>query len=179
MGLYSGKHQDVDCDFLFSTVQTISKEDHLTNFSKRYFDYIIIDETHRSGADLYLKLINYFEPQFLLGMTATPERTDGNDIFNLFDHNIAYEIRLSRAMEEDMLSSFHYYGVTDFSINNEMVDSKSDFKYLISSERVARIIEKANFMGVIMVLLVGLIFCSRNKKLLSYQIYLMLRVLKP
>ena len=69
------------------------------------FDYIIIDETHRSGADSYLRLIEHFKPQFLLGMTATPERTDGNDIFQLFDHNIAYEIRLSRAMEEEMLSS--------------------------------------------------------------------------
>ena len=106
MGLYSGEKRDLDCDFVFSTIQTISKLSHLEKFSKNHFDYIIIDETHRSGADSYLNLIDYFEPKFLLGMTATPERTDGNDIFHLFDHNIAYEIRLNRAMEEECLVHF-------------------------------------------------------------------------
>lgn len=162
MGLYSGSQRDLDCDFVFSTIQTISKPNHLDNFSKDHFDYIIIDETHRSGADSYLRLIEHFEPRFLLGMTATPERTDGNDIFQLFDHNIAYEIRLSRAMEEEMLSSFHYYGVTDLSIDNTEVDNKSDFKYLVSSERVERIIEQAKFYGSDNGITRGLIFCSRK-----------------
>jgi superfamily II DNA or RNA helicase len=94
MGLYSGEKRELECDFVFSTIQTISKSAHLENFSK-IISIIIIDETHRSGADSYLRLIDYFEPKFLLGMTATPERTDGNDIFQLFDHNIAYEIRLN------------------------------------------------------------------------------------
>jgi superfamily II DNA or RNA helicase len=72
-----------------------------------------------------LTCVDYFEPKFLLGMTATPERTDGNDIFQLFDHNIAYEIRLNRAMEEEMLSPFHYYGITELLIdNNEMTISQ-------------------------------------------------------
>jgi superfamily II DNA or RNA helicase/HKD family nuclease len=162
MGLYSGNQRELDCDFVFSTIQTISKANHLDQFSKDHFDYIIIDETHRSGADSYLRLIEHFEPKFLLGMTATPERTDGNDIFQLFDHNIAYEIRLSRAMEEDMLSSFHYYGVTDLSIDNTEVENKSDFKYLVSSERVKRIIEQANFYGSDNGITRGLIFCSRK-----------------
>jgi len=164
MGLYSGKKRELDCDFVFSTVQTISKSTHLENFSKNHFDYIIIDETHRSGADSYLRLLNHFEPKFLLGMTATPERTDGNDIFRLFDHNIAYEIRLNRAMEEEMLSSFHYYGVTDLLIENSEVDNKSDFNLLISSERVNRIIEKANFYGSDNGITRGLIFCSRKNE---------------
>lgn len=162
MGLYSGSQRDLDCDFVFSTIQTISKANHLDNFSKDHFDYIIIDETHRSGADSYLRLIEHFEPKFLLGMTATPERTDGNDIFQLFDYNIAYEIRLSRAMEEDMLSSFHYYGVTDLSIDNNEVDNKSDFRYLVSNERVERIVEKAKFYGSDNGITRGLIFCSRK-----------------
>jgi superfamily II DNA or RNA helicase len=136
MGLYSGEKRELECDFVFSTIQTISKSAHLENFSKDHFDYIIIDETHRSGADSYLRLIDYFEPKFLLGMTATPERTDGNDIFQLFDHNIAYEIRLNRAMEEEMLSPFHYYGVTDLLIDNNEIDNKSDFNLLVSNERV-------------------------------------------
>lgn len=164
MGLYSGNKKDLECDFVFSTIQTISKSNHLENFSKDHFDYIIIDETHRSGADSYLRLIKYFEPKFLLGMTATPERTDGSDIFQLFDHNIAYEIRLSRAMEEEMLSTFHYYGVTDLSIDNIEVDKKSDFRYLVSNERVDRIIDKVKFYGSDNGITRGLIFCSRKKE---------------
>ncbi len=162
MGLYSGDQRALDCDFVFSTIQTISKLTHLENFSKHHFDYIIIDETHRSGADSYLRLIKHFEPKFLLGMTATPERTDGNDIFQLFDHNIAYEIRLNRAMEEEMLCSFHYYGVTDLLIDNTEVDNFSDFNLLISDERVNRIIEQANFYGTDNGIIRGLIFCSRK-----------------
>jgi len=164
MGLYSGESRDLDCDFVFSTIQTISKSTHLENFSKDHFDYIIIDETHRSGADSYLRLIDYFKPKFLLGMTATPERTDGNDIFKLFDHNIAYEIRLHRAMEEKMLSSFHYYGVTDLLIENNEVDHKSDFNLLTSRERVDRVIEQAKFYGSDNGITRGLIFCSRKKE---------------
>jgi superfamily II DNA or RNA helicase/HKD family nuclease/SOS-response transcriptional repressor LexA len=164
MGLYSGEKRELECDFVFSTIQTISKSSHLEIFTKDHFDYIIIDETHRSGADSYLRLIDYFEPKFLLGMTATPERTDGNDIFQLFDHNIAYEIRLNRAMEEEMLSSFHYYGVTDLVIDNNEIDNKSDFNLLVSSERVNRIIEQANFYGSDNGITRGLIFCSRKKE---------------
>jgi superfamily II DNA or RNA helicase/HKD family nuclease len=162
MGLYSGNQRDLDCDFVFSTIQTISKSSHLDNFSKDHFDYIIIDETHRSAADSYLRLIDYFEPKFLLGMTATPERTKGEDIFKHFDHNIAYEIRLSRAMEEEMLSTFHYYGVTDLLIDNKQIENKSHFRYLISSERVERIIQQAQFYGSDNGITRGLIFCSRN-----------------
>ena len=164
MGLYSGDKRDLDCDFLFSTVQTISKSNHFQNFAKDHFDYIIIDETHRSGADSYLRLIEYFNPKFLLGMTATPERTDGNDIFKLFDHNIAYEIRLNKAMEEDMLSTFHYYGVSDLIIDNNQSENKSDFNLLVSSERVKRVIEQANFYGSDNGITRGLVFCSRKKE---------------
>ncbi|MDP2175212.1 MAG: DUF3427 domain-containing protein [Bacteroidota bacterium] len=164
MGWYSGNQRQLDCDFVFSTIQTISKSNHLDNFPKDHFDYIIIDETHRSGADSYFRLIDHFEPKFLLGMTATPERTDGNDIFRLFDHNIAYEIRLNRAMEEEMLSTFHYYGVTDLSINNKEIDNISDFRYLVSSERVERIMEQAKFYGSDNGITRGLIFCSRKNE---------------
>ena len=164
MGLYSGQKRELDCDFVFSTIQTISRSSHLENFPKDHFDYIIIDETHRSGADSYLRLLDYFEPKFLLGMTATPERTDGNDIFKLFDHNIAYEIRLNRAMEEEMLSPFHYYGVTDLLIDDTAIDNKSDFNLLISTERINRIVEQANFYGSDNGITRGLIFCSRKKE---------------
>lgn len=164
MGLYSGNYRDLDKDFIFSTVQTISKENHLNQFDKDLFDYIIIDESHRSGADSYLRLIRYFTPKFLLGMTATPERTDGNNIFSLFDHNIAYEIRLNRAMEEDMLSPFHYFGVTDFSVNDELIENKSDFNLLAADERVDKIIEKIQLYGCDNGIIRGLIFCSRKEE---------------
>ena len=178
MGLYSGEKRELDCDFVFSTIQTISKTAHLENFDKNHFDYIIIDETHRSAAGSYKRLINHFEPKFLLGMTATPERTDGDDIFQLFDHNIAYEIRLNRAMEEEMLSTFHYYGVTDLLIDNTVVDNKSDFNLLISSERVNRIIEQANFYGTDNGITRGLIFCSDKKEAIELSALFNLKGLK-
>lgn len=164
MGLFSGDKRQLDCDFVFSTIQTISKLAHLENFQKDHFDYIIIDESHRSKAKSYTRLLSYFEPKFLLGMTATPERTDGDDIFHLFDYNIAYEIRLSRAMEEEMLSSFHYYGVSDLTIDNKEIENKSDFNLLISTERVDRIIENAVFYGSDNGITRGLVFCSRKKE---------------
>ncbi len=163
-GIYSGSRKELDADFIFSTVQTISREDHLLNFKKDTFDYIIIDESHRSSADSYLRLMNYFNPKFLMGMTATPERTDGNDIFSLFDHNIAYEIRLNRAMEEDMLSEFHYFGITDLSVDDEVVEDLRDFRFLSSDERVDRIIEKAKIYGSDNGITRGLVFCSRNEE---------------
>ena len=178
LGLYSGNNKNLDCDFVFSTIQTISKTEHLDHFAKDHFDYIIIDETHRSGADSYLRLIDHFQPEFLLGMTATPERTDGHDIFQLFDHNIAYEIRLNRAMEEEMLSSFHYYGVTDLSVDDVEIDKKSDFNHLFSSERVDRIIEQANFYGSDNGITRGLIFCSRKHEAIELAALFNLRGLK-
>lgn len=162
MGLYSGKQQELDKDFIFSTVQTISREQHLQQFDPAHFDYIIIDESHRSGAASYRRLLDYFTPAFLLGMTATPERTDGNDIFRLFDHNIAYEIRLNRAMEEDMLSQFHYYGVTDITVGGIELEEKADFKLIAATERVNNLIEKAEFYGSDNGITRGLVFCSGN-----------------
>lgn len=162
MGLYSGNIQELECDFIFSTVQTISKTHHFEKFSEDYFDYIIIDETHRSSAESYSRLINYFKPKFLLGMTATPERSDGNDIFKQFDYNVAYEIRLNRAMSENMLSSFHYYGVTDLIVDEKLIDDATNFNQLVSDERINHIIEKSKFYGSDNGILRGLIFCSRK-----------------
>jgi superfamily II DNA or RNA helicase/HKD family nuclease len=164
MGLYSGSQQELNKDFLFATVQTISKPNHLEKFNKDYFDYIVIDESHRSGADSYKRLLEHFQPRFLLGMTATPERTDGEDIFSLFDHNIAYEIRLNRAMEEGMLSNFHYYGVTDLIVDGAQKEDVRDFAFLSSSERVNNIIKHARFYGSDNGITRGLVFCSRNEE---------------
>lgn len=164
MGLYSGQQKDLDKDFVFSTVQTISKSSHLEQFDNDFFEYIIIDESHRSGADSYIRLIKYFNPSFLLGMTATPDRTDNKDIYSLFDHNIAYEIRLNKAMEENMLIPFHYYGVTDLSVNDELLESDSSFRLLTADERVNKIISKIEFYGSDNGITRGLIFCSKKNE---------------
>ena len=160
-GFYSGQKRDINSDFIFSTIQTINSDDHLKNFESDAFDYIIIDETHRAGAASYNKILNYFKPKFLLGMTATPERTDGYDIFSLFNHNIACEIRLPRAMEEGLVCPFHYFGITDISIEGEEIEEKSDFNKLISDERINHIIQTLNEYGTDDGIRRGLIFCSR------------------
>ncbi len=178
MGLYSGDKRELDCDFIFSTVQTISKSSHLNQFDASHFDYIIIDETHRSGANSYLRIIEYFKPKFLLGMTATPERTDGTDIFQLFDHNIAYEIRLSRAMEEEMLVPFHYYGITDIIVDEVELNNPGNFNLLVSSERVDQIIKYANFYGSDNGITRGLIFCSEKLEAIQLSTLLNNRGLK-
>ncbi len=164
MGLYSGKDRELEKDFIFSTVQTISKQSHLNQFNKKHFDYIIIDESHRSSAASYQRLVSFFKPKFLLGMTATPERTDGDDIFSVFDHNIAYEIRLNQAMEEGMLSQFHYYGVTDITINNQVLEDTNDFNLLTEDERIDHIINKAEFYGSDNGITRGLAFCARMEE---------------
>lgn len=162
MGIYSaGDKLNKDADFIFCTVQTINTDRHLQRFKRDEFDYIIIDETHRAGAITYKRVLDYFTPKFLLGMTATPERTDGFDIFALFNHSIAYEIRLQKAMEADMLAPFHYFGVSDISVNGIPLDEKSDFNKLISNDRVEHIIRTINEYGCDSEDVRGLVFCSR------------------
>lgn len=164
MGILSGTSKDLDKDFIFCTVQTLSKDAVLYNFSKDEFDYIVIDEVHKAGANSYQKIIDYFTPKFLLGMTATPERSDAFDIFKMFNHNIAYEIRLKQALEEDLLCPFHYFGVSDITIDGTPLNEQSDFIYLVAQERVKHIIDKINFYGYCGERVKGLIFCSNKKE---------------
>jgi superfamily II DNA or RNA helicase/HKD family nuclease len=161
MSLYSGTERGSG-DFLFATIQTVVRDISQSVFTPDDFDYVIIDETHRAEANSFRSLLGFFNPAFLLGMTATPERADGGDIFKLFDHNIAYEIRLHQALEEEMLAPFHYYGVTDLTIDGETIDDHSDFNKLVSDERVKHIVEKANFYRCDSGKVCGLIFCSRK-----------------
>ncbi len=154
-------------DFLFSTTSLMSKEYVYKQFDKNYFDYIIIDEAHRAGAEGYLRFLNYFEPKFLLGMTATPERPDGFDVYQLFDHNIAYEVRLNKALEDKLLCPFHYFGITELELNGSLIDdSKFDniFPFLISEERVRHIINKIQFYGHSGKRVKGLMFCRNIKE---------------
>ncbi|MDG2487731.1 MAG: DEAD/DEAH box helicase [Roseibacillus sp.] len=161
-GLCIGSYNETDKDMLFSTVQTLSRPERLSHFSPHQFDCIIVDESHRAGASSYKRFLDHFRPKFLLGMTATPERTDGLDIFPLFDHNVAFEIRLQRALKEGMLCSFHYYGVSDLSIDGEIVDDSSDFNRLTAGARVDHIVRMMKRYGCCSDRVRGLIFCSRN-----------------
>lgn len=87
-GIYNKDYKEFDMDFVFST--NITMANSLELFDKHTFDYIIIDEAHHAAAESYRKILNYFEPEFLLGITATPERMDGEDVFALFDQNVPY-----------------------------------------------------------------------------------------
>ena len=164
MGLFSGDTKDINCDYVFSTIQTIYKSENRQLFSKEEFDYIIIDEVHKAGANSYQELVNYFKPQFLLGMSATPERSDNFDIYKMFDYNIAYEIRLQQAMEYDLLCPFHYYGITDMTIDDHVIDDKSDFNLLVDEKRVDYVIDKINDYGYSGDRVHGLIFVSRKEE---------------
>ena len=159
MSIYDGSIGEED--YIFAMIQTMSKKEHLEKFPKDYFDYIIIDEVHHVGAKSYQSLINYFTPRFMLGMTATPERGDNFDIYELFHHNIAYEIRLHDALREELLCPFHYFGISDIEVDGELITEKTAVKKLTADERVNHIIEKSRFYGYSGDKLHGLIFVSR------------------
>lgn len=163
-GLYTGAGQDVGARYVFATIQTISRDIHLQQFDPEAFDYILIDEVHKAGAASYQKVIDYFQPSFLLGMTATPERSDDVNIFALFDYQVAYEIRLQEALEEEMLCPFHYFGVTDYEKDGEVIDQTTDLSRLVSEERVEHMLEKIHYYGHSGEKVCGLIFCSRNRE---------------
>lgn len=165
MGLLTGNEHDFESDIIFATVQTLYKDENLSRFNPDDFDVVVVDEVHRAGADSHQKIIDYFKPnKLLLGMSATPERTDGYDIYSLFDHNIAHEIRLQQAMEEDLLCPFHYFGISDLEINGEIIDDNTDFNRLTMDSRVNHIIEKIKYYGYSGDRVKGLIFCSGNEE---------------
>ncbi|HCT1637943.1 TPA: DUF3427 domain-containing protein [Staphylococcus aureus] len=163
-GLLTGKHRDVDAKYLFATIQTLSRDDNFKQFDENEFDYIVFDEAHRSAASTYQRVFNYFKPKFMLGMTATPERSDELSIFELFDYNIAYEIRLQAALESDILCPFHYFGVTDYVHQGIKEDDVTKLRYLTSDERVNYIIQKTDYYGYSGEILQGLIFVSSKKE---------------
>ncbi|MBQ1327993.1 MAG: DEAD/DEAH box helicase [Eubacterium sp.] len=163
-GLLSGNNKDMEADFLFATMQMMAKEEVMQQYEKNHFQTIIIDEAHRSGANSYQKIMDYFKPMFWLGMTASPERTDDFDVFATFDHNIALEIRLQQAMEEDLLCPFHYFGITDFTIDGEAIDEKTMFNKLVSDTRVDYIIKQIKYYGYSGDRVKGLVFCSSKNE---------------
>lgn len=166
MGMMSSAlgRMEYDKDYIFATIQTFAKDENLHRFEKTHFDAIIYDEAHHACADSYRKVMDYFTPRLSLGMTATPDRRDadvkGRDIYNIFGHNSAYEIRLQQAMEEDLLCPFHYFGITDLNFDDEVCDT-DNFRFLTSDERVKYVMSQARYYGYSGSRVKGLIFCSR------------------
>lgn len=131
MGFFMSGTKDCNKDIIFASVQTLGKEDYLNEeyFKNDYFDYIVIDEFHHSFSNNYQRIINYFKPKFLLGITATPERMDNKDVFAVCDYNVAYEIRLPEAINRGDLCPFRYYGVFDETVDYTKIPQyKGKFK---------------------------------------------------
>lgn len=114
-GFFTGQEKTVDKSVIFASVATLGQTKYLseTYFASDYFDYLVIDEFHHAVNDQYRRIVDYFKPKFLLGLTATPERMDGKNIFEICDYNVPYEISLKEAINKGMLVPFHYYGIYD------------------------------------------------------------------
>lgn len=167
-GILSGSQKNLDCKYIFATVNMASKKDIREQLGPNAFDYILIDEAHRVSennenerASMYQKLMSFYQPKFMMGMTATPERTDGTNVYEYFDYNLAYENSLIDALDNDLLAPFHYIGVTDYEKNGQTITDTTDLKYLVSDERVAHLIKKTRYYGPNQNKLHGLIFVSR------------------
>ena len=124
-GFYTGNESSQEADFIFATSNMLAR--HLEEFDKNEFDYIIYDEVHHVVADTGKKIFEYFEPEFILGLTATPERMDNKNVFELFDQNVPFELRLRDAINNDLVVPFHYYGIRD-----QLVDYSSKDKMVIA-----------------------------------------------
>ena len=171
VGLVGAGYHEYGRDYIFATVETLNRDEHLQMYDPAEFDCIILDEAHHSSANTYQKVMNYFTPRLFLGMTATPDKRNDNDsgenIYEIFNHQIAYEIRLQQAMEEDLLCPFHYFGITDLSVVQDTKSknlSEEDFNRLVCDERVKHVIEQSNYYGYSGDRVKGLIFCSRNRE---------------
>ena len=168
MGLVGAGYHEYDADYVFATVQTLNRDEHLLQYEKDAFDCIILDEAHHVPADTYQKVMKHFTPKLWLGMTATPDKRDdnveGRNVYELFNYQIAYEIRLQQAMEENLLCPFHYFGITDLAIIGDNEETSRDFSTLTSDERVKHIIHQADYYRYSGDKVKGLIFCSSIKE---------------
>ncbi|EZH64913.1 DNA helicase [Bacillaceae bacterium JMAK1] len=119
-GIYNGKHKEFDVDYCFASIYTLSMDQHLKVFDPYDFDLIIVDEFHHAAANTYQKVLDYFKPNFLLGITATPDRNDNKDVFALCDGNVAFRLDFLEAIQREWLAPFHYYGVYDDTDYNQI-----------------------------------------------------------
>ena len=159
-GLLAGDKRPGDATCVFAMVETLRRR--LDEYAPDAFDYIIIDEAHRAGALGYREILDHFTPRFVLGMTATPSRTDGYDVYSLFNHVIAYRITLQDALDSNLLTPFHYFGIADLEIDDEAQDDFTLFNKLTSKDRINHVIDKIEEYSVQKTDRKGLVFCSRN-----------------
>jgi len=143
VGLFYSEQKDNDKDAVFALVNTLGKDEYLNGkyFSRDYFDYIVIDEFHHAVSNSYQKIINYFNPKFLLGLTATPERLDNKDVFAICDYNVVYELRLKEAINRGELVPFDYYGIYDETVNYDSIlfkNGKYDEKALEEALQIGK-----------------------------------------
>ena len=151
-GRIYGGLKEIDKSIIFASIQSL--RNCYNEFKPSFFDYVIVDEFHHSMSDSYLKTLSYFNPKFLLGLTATPKRMDGKDILSLCDYNVVDEIGIKEALEEDLIVPFHYFGVNDYTINYDNIPYKNG-KYnekillenLLLNTRTDYIVEKINKFG--------------------------------
>lgn len=113
IGRYDGNERDTNADIVFASVQTLARVAHLGRFAADAFDYIVVDEFHHAAASTYRRIIEHFTPAFLLGLTATPDRSDGGDLLALCEENVVYECDLWSGIDRGILSPFKYFGVPD------------------------------------------------------------------
>lgn len=143
-GFFYGKQKDTGKAVIFASVATLGRSEYLTEeyFAPDYFDYVVIDEFHHAITDQYQRIVNYFKPKFMLGLTATPERMDGKSIYEICDYNVPYEITLKEAINKGALVPFHYYGIydeTDYSslrlVKGRYDERDLNAKYLGNAKR--------------------------------------------
>lgn len=173
MGLVGAGSYEYDKDYVFATVETLNRDAHLFQYQPDTFDCIILDEAHHSSNNIYTKVINYFQPKLFLGMTATPDKRDdnqeGKNIYEIFNYQIAHEIRLQQAMEDNLLCPFHYFGISEVvSLDDKTLQATKltdeEFNQLTNDERVKHVIEQSEYYGYSGDRVKGLIFCSRVKE---------------
>lgn len=168
--LWVGGEIPVDNTHIFASIQTLNSNENNKKFEEEYFDYIVIDESHHASASTYLEIIKYFTPKILLGLTATPERMDGKNILDYFNHRIASEIRLSDAINRKLLSPFHYFGVSDSEDLSHLKWSRGGYEiselenvYTKSKQRVQVILDSMNRYLKDIEIFKGLGFCVSIK----------------
>lgn len=152
---------------VFASRNTMSNDGLLGVFPSGFFDVLVVDEVQNAGAKTYQKILDHFGrgPRFVLGMSATPERTDDPDlIYAMFDRNVLYEIRLPTALDMQLLCPFHYYGITDLTGIDDKTYELKDFKRLFSDQRIDFIVKKIQSYLVDGDRLRGLIFCSTQEE---------------
>ncbi len=117
IGFYTGRQRDAEVDVLCASIQTLGRTRHLQQFAATHFDYIVVDEFHHAAAPMYRRLLQHFTPHFLLGLTATPDRSDQSDILALCDDNLVFERNLFAGINGGFLAPFHYFGILDESVD--------------------------------------------------------------